>query len=230
MINLRLPVVNKDHFKFLVGLKYYQQEFAFQDPGSLENSFYQSLQDKPLRSMGLTFYGVKSFLGNKYLLGRAAFRLNGDFRADLDDHVKSTLALIYGVKRHRYSTWGVGASYSNTFGRSAIYPVFLYKNRFRPKWAVELLLPVSARLMYQPNSKNILYFDSKLEGDNYNLNFNGFSDQALYLEKSDFKSLLTYEREVYDFFWVFASAGVRFNLNFDISDSDVFFERNSPLK
>lgn len=31
---------------------------------------------------------------------------------------------------------------------------------------------------------------------------------------------------MYDFFWVGVSAGVRFNLNFDVSDSDVYFERN----
>ena len=122
------------------------------------------------------------------------------FRSDIDDHLKSTLAFIYGVKRHRHSTWGLGASYSYTFGNGSLFPVFLYKNRFRPKWAIELLLPVSARLMFRLNSKNIFYFDSKLEGDNYNLNFEGFSSEPLYLEKSDFKSFFTYEREVYDFF------------------------------
>ena len=79
MVNLRLPLINKDHFKFLVGLKYYQQEFAFDRPEELDNSFYQSIQDKPIRSVGMTLYGMKSFRGNKYLLGRGAVRLNGDF-------------------------------------------------------------------------------------------------------------------------------------------------------
>lgn len=120
--------------------------------------------------------------------------MNGDFRSDLDDHFRSTFAAIYGVKRHKHSTWGIGASYSYTFGRSSVYPVFLYKNRFRPKWAVELVLPVSVRLMFRPSSKNIFYFDTKLEGDNYNLNFEGFSNESLYLEKSDLKSFFTYEK------------------------------------
>ncbi|MGB0424342.1 MAG: hypothetical protein ACPGED_08465, partial [Flavobacteriales bacterium] len=87
MFNLRLPIVNKDHVKFLVGLKYYQQEFAFESPEELDNSFYQSIQNKPIRSVGMTLYGMKSFRGNKYLLGRGAVRLNGDFRSDLDDHL-----------------------------------------------------------------------------------------------------------------------------------------------
>ena len=30
-------------------------------------------------------------------------------------------------------------------------------------------------------------------------------------------------------FWVGVSGGMRFNLNFDVSDSDAYFERNFPM-
>ena len=53
----------------------------------------------------------------------------------------------------------------------------------------------------------------------------GFSEIPLYLEKADVKAMFTYEREVYDFFWISASGGYRWNINFDVSDSDTFFDR-----
>lgn len=230
MAKLRVPVVNKDHFKMVVGLKYYQQEFAFDNPGSLDNSFHRSLQDKPIRSAGLSAYVIKSFIGNKYLAFRGTFRLNGDFEeGNVVSHQKTSAQVLYGIKHHWYKTWGFGLSYSNTFGRSSIYPVFFYRHKFRQKWAFETLLPISARLMYQPNEKNVFYFDNKLEGDNYNLNFDTGSNLPLYLEKADFKTFITYEREIYDFIWLGISGGYRININFDVSDSDAYFQRAFPI-
>ncbi len=223
---LRIPVVNKDYFKFIVGFKYYQQEFAFEQPVLEGNPFHSSIEDKPLRSMGLSLYSVHSFIGNKYLAFRGTLRLNGDFETGtIRSHQKTSFTGLYGIKQHRYKTWGFGVSYSNSFGRSSVYPVFFLKHRYRPKWAVELLLPLSARLLYRPNEKNNLYVETKLEGDNYNINLDGFSEVPLYLEKADVKAMFTYEHEVYDFFWVSASGGYRWNINFDVSDSDAFFDR-----
>jgi len=230
MVKLRGPVINKDNFKLLVGLQYAQQEFAFKNPGGLKNYFHQSLQDKPLRSAGLTLYSIKSFIGNKYLAGRATFRFNGDFKGgSLKDHQKTSLSLLYGIKHHSYKTWGFGVSYSNSFGKSSVYPILFYKHKFKPKWAVEALLPISIRLLYTPNDKNVFYFSTKLEGDNYNINLEMFQSSALYLERADFKSFFTYEREIYDFVWVAFSTGVQLNLNFDVSDSDLYFDRNLPI-
>jgi hypothetical protein len=226
VVKLRGPVVNKEHFKLIVGLQYAQQEFAFKNPSLLTNTFYQSLQDKPLRSAGLSVYSIKSFIGNKYLIGRATLRLNGDFgNGDLRAHLKSSFSVLYGIKHHARRSWGFGASYSNTFGRSSIYPLVFLNYKFKPKWAVQLLLPVSAQLVFTPNDKNVFYFSNKLEGDNYNLEFETLKPTTLYLEKADVKSFLTYEREVYDFFWIGVSGGMRFNLSFDVSDSDLYFDR-----
>lgn len=227
---LRVPVVNKEHFKFIVGFKYYQQEFAFENPETLESPFHRSLQDKPIRSGGLSLYGIKSFIGNKYLAVRGTFRLNGDFGGDdLSAHQKSSLSVIYGIKHHRHMTYGFGVSASNTFGRTTVYPVVYYKHKFRPKWAVESLLPISLRFLYLPNEQNNVLLEARLEGDNYNVNFSELPTVPLYLEKADLKVSATYEREVHDFLWVSVAAGIRYNINFDISDSDAYFERTFPI-
>ncbi len=227
---IRLPLANREHFKFLVGLSYAQQEFAFQNPETLSNAFHQSLQDKSLISGGIALYSINSFVGNKYLAFRGTFRLNGDFDGDqLGSHQKSTIAGLLGFKIHRYKAWGVGLSYSNTFGRASIYPLLFYNQKYNEKWGLELVLPVSVKVLFQPNDRNTFYFQNQLEGDNYNINLEGISQESLFLEKADFKSFFTYEREVYDFIWVYGSGGMRFNVNFDVSDSDAYFDRNVPI-
>lgn len=225
MVKLRAPVINKDNFKLIVGLQYYQQEFYFEEPDALTNAFHQSLEDKGIRSAGLSLNSVKSFIGNKYLVGRLTLRLNGDFETgDFRDHMKSSFSLLYGIKNHALRTWGFGVSYNNTLGRSSIYPILFLSYKFKPKWTFQALLPASAQLMYMANDKNIFSFNNKFEGDNYNLNFPTLQANPLYLEQADFKSFLSYEREIYDFLWLGISTGMRFNINFDVSDSDVFFD------
>ncbi|MEO0404905.1 MAG: hypothetical protein AAF193_08545, partial [Bacteroidota bacterium] len=118
---------------------------------------------------------------------------------------------------------------SYNLGRSSIYPVLFYKNRYNPKWALELFLPLSASVLYRPNDKNNFYFQTRLSGDNYNLNFDGVSEENLYLEKADVKIFGTYEREVYDFLWLSFSGGFRWNFNFDVSNSDAYLDRTFPI-
>jgi hypothetical protein len=227
MAKLRAPVINKESFKFIVGLRYYQQEYYFQEPEDLTDVFHQSLQDKGIRSAGLSLNAAKSFVGNKYLVGRATFRLNGNFEnGNVNDYLKSSFAVLYGVKDKANRTWGVGASYSNSFGASSFYPLLFLNYKFKEKWAIQALLPVSAKLLFMPNEKNIISINNRLEGDNYNLDFPSLEPTTLYLEYAEFKSFLTYDREIYDFLWFGVSAGMRFNINFDISDSDNFFDRS----
>ncbi len=229
MVKLRGPVINKDKFKLIVGLKYKHQEFAFKNSKALTNVFHQNLQDKPIRSFGLTVNTVNSFIGNKYLISRASFRLNGDIgKNDLKEHFKSSYSILLAFKKNAQKSWGFGVTYSNSFGRSSFYPLLFLDYKFKPKWIIRVLLPVNAKLIFIPNDKNIFSFNNKLEGDNYNLNFPILQPNALYLENADFKSFLTYEREIYDFAWIGVSAGFRININFDISDSDNFFERTLP--
>lgn len=225
-MRLRLPIINRDDLKLIAGGKYFQEQFAFDNPELLNNEFHQNLQDKPFKSIGLEVNMIKSFVGNKYIAGRWTGRFNGDFSPTLTRaHFKTSLLFLYGIKVHANKSWGFGASYSNTFGVSSLYPLLFYQNRFREKWLFQTRLPLSASLTYMPNEKNVLYFISKLEGDKYNLNFESLPETPLFLELSDFKAYFNYEREIYDFFWVHASAGLRYNLNFDLSNTDLFFEQ-----
>lgn len=226
---VKFPVISKPQFKLVVGLQYSVEEFKFEQPDKLTNEFQKKLENKPLRSIRNTFYLLKPFKGNKYLLGRTGVSLNGDFvDRELNSYFKWFAAGIYGIKASSTKTWGFGLSYSYSLGNWAVYPLLAYNKQFDNKLGVELLLPVSVKLRYIPNEKNVFYFNNKLEGDNYNLEFDNLPNNNLFLGKSSFRSFITYEREVHDFLWFTISAGISENINFDLSSRDEFVSNNTP--
>ncbi len=225
---INFPIINQDEFKLIGGLRYYQDEFNFETPDSLNNFFHDGLQDKHIKTLGLSVFAVKTRIGNQYWASRASYRLNGDFTSsDLSSHQKYAFSLVYGWKLTRFKTWGFGVSYSNTFGISSVYPIWFWKQKYKNNFALDLFLPVYSRVYYLPkNGNNVFYLEARVEGDNYNLNFDQYQNQPLYLEKANIVSRLTYERRIYDFVWCSLSAGYQYNVSYNLSTSDLFFDRS----
>jgi len=100
-----------------MGLAYKVEEYKFSNPKDLTNSFHQQLEDKPLRSIGTTFYLDKRFKGKHYFYSRVGLFLNGDFEEGrMIDYLRSSVTALYGTKVNKWKTWGVGLSYSYRFG------------------------------------------------------------------------------------------------------------------
>ena len=142
------------------------------------------------------------------------------------DYVRSSVAVLYGVRSRLFKVEGFGLAYSYNFGRAAIYPLYALNQQFNNKMGIELLLPLYAKLRYGPNDKNFFFLSTELDGSNYNINLDSSPDQSLYLGKSDLLGMLTYEKEIYDFFWASASVGYRVNLNFDLDREIEFVNRS----
>ena len=70
------------------------------------------------------------------------------------------------------------------------------------------------------------FYPQNWTGQTYNINLDSSPDQSLYLGKSDLLGMLTYEKEIYDFFWASASVGYRVNLNFDLDREIEFVNRS----
>ena len=228
-IKLRFPVVLKDNFKMVTGVSYESEEFKFKNQTDLGNEFYEAINDKHLKSLGLSVYMLKPFLGDRYLLSRSSFRLSGDFtRKELLDYFRASVSVLYGKRARSDLSWGIGLSYNYSFGRQLVIPVIAYTQKFSNKWSVSSFLPVKISFKYIANEKNIFEFVNKFGGEKYNLRLKSFNDDNLYLERSDFLSMLVYEREIHDFLWVSISTGGRFNLNFDLSENNLFLKRSPP--
>ncbi len=219
---LRAPIMLKENLKIAGGIKYFVEEHNFEEPESLNNDFYKNLEDRPLRSIRADIFIMKPTRNNKYFILRLSGALNGDFKGiDLgSDYFKFSIAPLIGWKRSQYLSYAVGVAYSEIFGRRSVYPVFSYNHTFSPHWGVESVLPAELKLRYNSlNKKNFFYFKSELNGSNYTLNFFDNRDEPVFLEKSEVRFLLTWEREIYDFLWFSIEAGFRKNINFDLSEN-----------
>jgi hypothetical protein len=229
-VKLILPVIRKDHFLLAVGAKYEVEEFRFEDPSLLNNDFYQYLEDKPLRSIGLAGYFGQSLKGDKFIIGRVNTRLSGDIdKSNLTNYFRTTVSMIYAQKKSPTLSWGAGLTYNNTFGRQLVLPILSYNRRFTEKLSTRILLPVDIQFNYLLNDKNVLKWNNKLSGDNYFINSGPLVPQDFYLSKSDFLSTLTYEREVYDFIWVSANIGYHINYKFDLSTTNKLLSSDEPV-
>jgi len=229
---LRAPFLMKDHLSLALGLRYSIEEFNFKSPNELDDEFLRQLEDKPLRSAGLNLYLAKPFKGNRFLISRVQADVNGDFALggpDLSDYFKLSGAALYVYKVDSDKTMAVGLSYSYVFGRASIIPIVaFYRTSFDERWGIELVLPASARIRLMPNPKNVFYLGVDLNGAGYLIHLDD-SDNPLFLETSELRLELRYEREIHDWLWIGASLGYRQNLNFNVSNVDALQRRPSDI-
>lgn len=229
-IKAKVPILLRNNFKLILGLKYSSEEFKFKEQEIISNSFYAALNRKPLQSFGTTVYATKPFLGNKYLFFRANFRVSGDFSQNsLEDYFKTSVSLLYGGRSNSTFAWGVGVSYSYTFGRQLIIPVVSLAKKLSPKWSFDALLPVQMKLRYSGNEKNAFEIETKISGENYNITLEPIANHNLFIQRSDWLFTAKYEREIYDFIWIGASIGNRYNISFDLYEKNAFITRAAPV-
>lgn len=226
------PLLNKKGIKIAVGLRYFVEEFNLRDIDESTNSFYRTLDDRPLKSLGATLYIMKPFKGNKYLLSRLSTSFNGDFRADEiknSDILRQSAALLYGVKVSPNRSVAFGINLSNNFGSVGFLPLLSYNVSWNENWLFESLFPLNAKLSYVSNSqKNVFTTEIKLEGGNYKFFADEgiLADDKLFLRKAEVQFSFHYEREIHDWLWFGAEIGLRVNLVNDMTDT-IF--SNDPL-
>lgn len=229
-IKAKVPIFLRNNFQLVLGLKYSSEEFKFKEQEIISNPFYAALNRKPLQSFGTTVYATKPFIGNKYLFVRANFRVSGDFTQNsLEDYFKSSVSILYGARKNSTFVWGLGASYSYTFGRQLIIPVVSFSKKLSPKWSFDALLPVQMKLRFSGNEKNAFELETKISGENYNITLEPITNNNLFIQRSDWLFMAKYEREIYDFIWIGASIGNRYNISFNLYEKNAFIDRAAPI-
>jgi len=233
----KIPVINKDHFKMTYGFQYSHEEFRFDDPENLNYSLYKSLEDKSLKSLGSSFYLLFPRKNKTFYAVQVNLNLNGDYyRSDvsLTDFLKISAGPMWGKKPNDNLMYGFGFAYSYTFGDPSISPLIAYYQTFNKKWGIEALLPLEAKLRFNMRENSIWYLGAEARGASYNvwLDDPALKDMStLELRHSEIKFRLSLEQEIYDFLWISLQAGYRYNLNFNLAESNHnrkptnFFER-----
>lgn len=222
----RVPVINKDKFKLTYGFHYSHEEFRFRDPENLNYSLYTSLEDKSLKSLGSNFYFLFPRKNKTFFAVQLNLSLDGDYyRGDvgLAKFIKVSAGPMWGKKPHDNLMYGFGFAYSYTFGDPSISPLFAYYHTFNPKWGIEALLPLEAKVRFNMSKRSILYLGAETRGASYNVRLNDpalADNSTLELRHSEIKFLFSLDHEIHDFLWVSVQAGYRYNLNFNLAESN----------
>jgi len=222
----KIPVINKNRFKLTYGFSYSHEEFRFKAPDELQYAFYQSLEDKSLKSLGSDFNFIFSRKNNTFFGLKVNISLNGDYyRSDatLLDFVRVSAGPVFGIKKNDNLMYGFGFAYSYAFGDPSLSPVVLYYHTFNEKWGVEAVLPFEAKIRYNIYSGGLLYAGAETRGASYNIHLDDpqlSNNSSVELRHSEIKFFVSLHKEIYDFLWFRVNTGYRHNLNFNLAESN----------
>jgi hypothetical protein len=201
-----------------MGLGWSRETYSLESTPDGNDQVLNLLEGKELRSLSAGLYVIKSFIGKRYLVLRTNSSLNDDGGEIFSkgNIMKHEVALAYGIKQSASTTMGIGVAFSYVLGRASILPIIAYDHSFDHQWGLEMLLPAHARVRYAFGDGNMLLVGTKLDGANYNIHLEGQGLNGIYfLERSDVRGFLRYEREIHDWLWFGADAG--YNMNLDLS-------------
>lgn len=227
-----IPLWNRPHFKTVLGVGYEREEYHFKNSSENNYLYHQNLEDKGLKSLSAQLAFIHPINYKNYFVWRFKGQLNGDYTSDelnFNDYLKVTGELMYGWKKSKYFSWGIGAQAGYTFGRFSVYPAILYNRTFNNTWGVESVFPANIKLRYTPfTDKTFFYFGYELDGYSYNIKVDKYpfsqspvfsNIKTLELRHNDVKINARYEQEIYDFLWFGLEGGYRINVAYDAFES-----------
>ncbi len=219
-IYMRFPIYVKNGTLIGLNLRYRHEKFKFVDSSNEDYRLFQNLEDNGLRSTGFDAFLRKKDKKERTITATLGFRLNGD-SFDEDDLHTFLKVSFFGIRTHtknKYTSIGYGIAAGYDLGRPTIYPVFVYQHYFNKNLSVNLRLPKEASLIVGFSDKTFLTWTTEISGASYHVArplLDGFND--LEFRKSEVRSFLRFEQEIYDFLWFGAELGGMQYINLFVS-------------
>jgi hypothetical protein len=245
-LTTNLPIISKNNILINFNLIYQRQFYTIE--GSNGHPLLQTLNENGLTRMGSLFTIFKPLNDKNFLLGQFGFEINGDYSLNniqTDNALRLPAALLYGWKPNDRLMYAFGISRTYLGGALNYVPIIYYYHTFKnQKWGIEAVVPSRAALRYRFDSKSLLKAGFTVIGATYALNDWSenaesyapevnelFAAEAVELRRSEIRTGLTYQRQLFGFFWLSAEAGYRSNYNFELDqDGDFlrFFGNDDP--
>lgn len=241
-----LPIVSRNNILINFNLVFQRQFYDI--GGSNRHPFLETLGENGLTRMGALFTVFKPLNDKNFILGQAGFEINGDYSLNdiqTSNAFRFPVALLYGWKPNDRLMYAFGMSRTYLGGALNYVPIIYYYHTFKnQKWGIEAVLPSRGALRYRFDSKSLLKAGFTVIGATYALNEWSenaeayapevnelFAAEAVELRRSEIRTGLTYQRQLFGFFWLSAEAGYRINYSFELDqDGDFlrFFGNDEP--
>jgi hypothetical protein len=159
LFSLKVPVLNRPGFKMLVGARFVRDQYLFSRLGLDFHRVFSELDGRSLKSTSYDLIFFKPLNERAYTALRFKYGFSGNYRGvfnfDPENHVVGVMG-FFASKKDDDHEWGAGLSYSHSFRRSILLPVFLLNRNFSSRWGLESILPVNIFMRYNLRS-NLLF-------------------------------------------------------------------------
>jgi len=222
-VKLKVPIVNKEGLKLLVGASYRPETYDFSAIGSDFQPVFNYLNGRTLKSSGFDAILTKSWNEKFYSSFRFRLLYNGDYSGVINTDSRFAIynfSGLFGVKKHDNKEWGVGLNFSQSFRRTLVLPFFLYNHTFNDKWGVELILPALMVARYNVSERSILLFGLRYNSSSYSIETDELMPQVFELNHSEARATLTLQQRFHPWLWFDANAGIQYNFSTDFDAKD----------
>ena len=227
---LKLPLINRPDFKFLLGFSH-QPETVFFDRPSLEkaNAVFSNLHAAQLKSSGIGLYAIRPINTEKYTALRLKVNYNGDYDQliNFDRRYRNINASwAMGYKKHDDFEWGFGINFSSDFRRTLAIPFIIYNRNFNDHWGIETVFPGYVDLRYNVDAKTILLGGYKFNGSSYSVDGGsvGTNNGAIYhFDHNEIQFGLSLERQLVPWVWANVKAGFQYNMRTQLASQSAEF-------
>jgi hypothetical protein len=221
------PVVSNDKIILNLGGQYWGTFYSIEpDKATSQLATPANFLDSyMLHSFGIISSMFKPLNEKNFLIVQLGADFNGAFPgndASPDgEAITISATALYGWKPNDRKMWALGVSRTYRMGRPIVVPVLLWNQTFNSKWGAEIALPAKGFIRRNISPTNLLLAGYELEGNQFMLPGAGGSTSSnpnLWLQRGEIKPRIQWEKQLKNFIWLSAQAGVRINGRFNFSD------------
>ena len=224
---VNFPLVSNDKIIFNLGGQYWGTFYSVDPAGSTTHLSAPAsyLDANMLHSFGIISSVFKPLNEKNFMIFQLGADFNGAFPGNgfnvTGEAITVSVTALYGWKPNDRKMWGLGIARTYRMGRPIIVPVLMWNQTFNAKWGTEIALPAKGFIRRNISPSSLLLAGYELEGNQYMLPgmaTGGAWPTNLWLQRGEIKPRLQWERQLKNFIWLSAQAGVRINGRFNFSD------------
>ena len=198
---------------------YWFSTFNISNPEN--NSFARLLSQRQFHSITAGTNIFKPLNAKNFLLLNVSLEANGNGESLQNisgDNLLAGGAIIYGWKKGFKRMWGIGVFRGYRLGKVIHVPALLYNNSFNKKWGVDALLPARANFRYTKSPKTMWTFGYELDGTQFAIRSSNSFYNNTFFQRGEIRPKLGLEKQLSKTWAFTATAGLRVNGRFDITN------------
>lgn len=210
-LGFNAPVISRSNLILNLGVTYWNTNIGFEN--ATTSPLLPALENG-LRTTGVNATLFKPLNDKHFIIVQGNVDVSGNYTGfdDLEIGKSTTISGIgiFGWKRDANTMFGVGVTRTYRAGQLLHIPAIYYNQTWNDKWGIESVFPARVNFRRNFGTTGLLLIGYEIEGNAFYLN-----ELDTYVRRGEMKPRINYQRQIKNFIWVSAQAGLRYNWRFD---------------